>query len=350
MAKKMTAFLLTILVFGIANFNKLVAQSPPFGGTIFLDPDIITPEDPTTFLKLEDAGRGIRTMFDRRVNDWINVNAYLFNATFDDGLSTEIQVNPEFGGTEAALSEAEKYAPFIGQLPTVLRKDAETVWIHKGVNPFGGGNRNILIHTGQAALYVEDGILEETLIHEASHTSLDDPHASTAGWKAAQAADPTFISTYAQEFSTREDVAETFLLYLALRYKVDRIDEGLKNTIMATIPNRIAYFDELMLDMHPLVALSTNTQEAVSPNPKLTSQPNPFHQQTTIAYDLPKADLVSLTLYNLQGQKIEPLLPPSRQVAGQHELTINAKQLTQGIYFVHLQAGETNVLHKIMVF
>ena len=88
---------LSVLTFSIAISNKLTAQSPPFGGTIFLDPDIITPEDPTAFLKLEAAGRGIRTMFDRRVNDWISVNAYLFNATFDDGLSTEVQVNPEFG-------------------------------------------------------------------------------------------------------------------------------------------------------------------------------------------------------------------------------------------------------------
>ena len=61
-------------------------------------------------------------MFDRRVNGWITVDAYLFNASFDDGLAAEIQVNPEFGGSNAALAEAEKYAEVIGRLPTVLRK------------------------------------------------------------------------------------------------------------------------------------------------------------------------------------------------------------------------------------
>ena len=48
-------------------------------------------------------------MFDRRVEDWITVNAYLFNAQFDDGLTAEIQVNPEFGSTSAAQAEANKY-------------------------------------------------------------------------------------------------------------------------------------------------------------------------------------------------------------------------------------------------
>ena len=56
------------------------SQDPPFSGTIFIEPDIITPSDPTTFENLSFAGQGSRTMFDRRVNDWITVDAYLFNA------------------------------------------------------------------------------------------------------------------------------------------------------------------------------------------------------------------------------------------------------------------------------
>jgi hypothetical protein len=51
----------------------------------------------------------------------------------------------------------------IGRLPTVLRSQLRTVWIHQGVEPFGGGNNNLLIHTGQADLYYASGILEETL-------------------------------------------------------------------------------------------------------------------------------------------------------------------------------------------
>jgi hypothetical protein len=225
---------------------------PPFGGTIFIAPDIITSDDPTTFLGLTDAGQGSRTMFDRRVNGWVTLDAFLFDASFDDGLTVEVQVNPEFGTVEAARVEAEFYAEVIGRLPTALRLDVETVWIHEGIRPFGGGNRNLLIHVGQGDLYLAEGILEETFVHEAAHTSLDAYHASAPGWLAAQAADPTFISTYARDFPDREDIAESFVPYLAVRYRADRIPASLRVIIEETMPNRIAYFDGLGLDMHPI--------------------------------------------------------------------------------------------------
>ena len=232
--------------------SEPIVIDPPFGGTIFIDPDIITESDPSTFQELSFAGQGSRTMYDRRVNGWITVDAYLFNASFDDGLALEVQVNPEFGGEEQAWAEAEKYAIVIGRLPAALREDVETVSIHQGTQPFGGGNNNLLIHVGQAENYSADGILEETLVHEASHTSLDAAHASSPGWRAAQSADPTFISTYARDNPTREDIAESFLPYLAVRYRSDRIPASLRNTILQTMPNRIAYFDALGLDMYPI--------------------------------------------------------------------------------------------------
>lgn len=225
---------------------------PPFSGTIFIDPDIITHADPTAFQAAVYTGQSARTMFDRRVNDWITVDAYLFDATFSDGLTAEIQVNPEFGSSGNAMIEAQTYGEAIGRIPTVLRSEMETVWIHKGVEPFGGGNNNILIHTGQADLYIADGILEETLVHEGSHTSLDATHAAAPGWLAAQGADPTFISTYARDNPTREDIAESFLSYLAIRYRSGRISQTLAETISQTIPNRIAYFDSQSFAMFPI--------------------------------------------------------------------------------------------------
>ncbi len=229
-----------------------IPAEPPFSGTIFIAPNIITSSDPTTFQELTYAGQASRRMFDRRVDTWITVDAYLFDASFDDGLSAEIQVNPEFGGPDEARIEAEKYAEVIGRLPTVLRTDVETVWIHKGTQLFGGGNNNLLIHVGRAALYDADGILEETLMHEAAHTSLDAAHARAPGWLAAQAADGNFISTYAKQHPFREDIAESFVPWVAVRYRSDRISQSLANIILNTIPNRLAYFDAQSFDMYPI--------------------------------------------------------------------------------------------------
>lgn len=216
---------------------------PPFSGTIFIDPDIITSADPSTFLRVKYAGRERRTMFDRRKDAFVRLKPHLFNVTFRDSRSIEVQVNSEFGKESQARKLAIKYAREIGRLPRSLRTDVETVWIHKGVQPFGGGNNNLLIHTGQSAAYERDGILEETLVHEACHTSLDARHAASAGWLAAQTSDPDFISTYARDNPTREDIAESFLPWLALRYRSERIDPALAATIGTTMPARIAYFD-----------------------------------------------------------------------------------------------------------
>ena len=226
---------------------------PPFSGTIFLDPDIITADDPTLYVSLTDAGQGTRQVFDRRVNNWININAFLFTARYSTGREIEFQVNPEFGTQSQARDQALKFAPVIGRLPSVLLQDADSVTIHLGNQPFGGGNRNILIHTEQSAAYEADGILEETLVHEASHTSLDQYHAASTGWLAAQTADGEFISTYARDNPNREDIAETFLLYLAYRHRTDRITADLATTIANTVPQRIAYFDAQKFDLNPIV-------------------------------------------------------------------------------------------------
>ncbi|MEM9142659.1 MAG: hypothetical protein AAGA86_06700 [Bacteroidota bacterium] len=225
---------------------------PPFTATTFLDSDILTESDPTVFTGLSYIGQALRTMFDRRVNDWVTLEPFLFNAGYQDGLSIEVQVNPEFLDVDTAEVLAQKYARAIGQLPRALRRDIETVWIHQGTELFGGGNNNILIHTGQASLYEDEGILEEILVHEAAHTSLDADHAGTSGWLSAQEADGNFISTYAKDNPTREDMAETFLMYLAVRFLPERIDTSLQDIVLNTIPNRMAYLDRQDFSMYPI--------------------------------------------------------------------------------------------------
>lgn len=221
-------------------------------GTIFIEEDLITENDPSSYRELSDAGTGFRVMFDRRTNDWESYNAYLFIATLAGGFSFEVQVNPEFGTVADARDQAAIYAEAIGRLPAVLLKDIETVWIHQGVQPFGGGNNNILIHTGQAANYVANGILEETLVHEATHTSLDAYHAADPGWLQAQTDDGAFISPYAEDFPAREDLAESFLMWMALRYLSKRTPPDVLEAIEAGIPNRIAYLDSQNFDMSGL--------------------------------------------------------------------------------------------------
>ncbi len=352
-----TSPVLLLLAFAciLVAFRPIPVMDPPFSGTIFIDPDIITSADPSTFQNVTYAGRGMRQMYDRRVNNWIQNNAILFMAKFDDGLEIEVQVNSEFGNENAASVEATTYALEVGRLPNALRKDVQTMWIHKGVQPFGGGNHNILIHTGQAANYIADGILEETLVHEASHTSLDAGHASAAGWLAAQTADPEFISTYARDNPTREDVAESFLTYLAVRHRADRISPTLKNTIEQAIPNRIAYFDSIHLNLYPITTATNLEKINEVPSGIILYQnyPNPLQNGTTISFDLEKPSAVSLRITNLLGQEITTLSKPFVE-AGNHQFEWDGRgrdgsPVSNGTYIYQIEIPVSRITKSLTV-
>ena len=89
-------------------------------------------------------------------------------------------------------------------------------------------------------------------MHEAAHTSLDPVHAAADAWLAAQAADDSFISNYARDHPRREDVAESFGPFFAVRHRSERISRDMAETIERTMPSRIEFFDGLELDMHPV--------------------------------------------------------------------------------------------------
>ena len=241
---------------GLVCIMALAAQAdPPFHGTVHdIDPDIVTSADPSSLLVVEYAGRGVRTVFDRRPNTWVEINAYLFDVRFDDGSESEVQVNPEFGSVSNAREQADLYAHAIGQLPVGLRTEVLTVWIHKGGpnDLLGGGNNNILIHTGEAENLSRRGTLEEALLHEAAHSSLDPFYHDAPRWLEAQQADGSFISAYARDHPDREDIAESVVPWIAVRYRRDRIHASVADTIVETMPNRMAFFDSLDLDMRPL--------------------------------------------------------------------------------------------------
>ena len=66
--------------------------------------------------------------------------------------------------------------------------------------------------------------------------------------------------------------------------------------------------------------------------------PNPFNPGTTVAFDLPKAERVRLTVYDLLGREVSVLLDESRN-AGTHEVWFDGSRLGSGAYFYRLQAG-----------
>jgi hypothetical protein len=227
--------------------NIRVVEAAPFWGTVWIDPDVIQPTDWSAHESLSYSGIAPRVVFDRRDNAWTTKQMHIFEATFGDGEAIEVRVNSNDYSIGVATTHAENYSGMVGQLPASLREYVHTMTIHDGDYAFGGGSNDILVHAGVPPSTV--AFLEEILFHEATHVSYDADHHATAGWLAAQATDPTFISQYALDNPQREDVAESLLMWYSLKYRSDRLDG---TTILATqeaIPNRLAYFDGLPFDM-----------------------------------------------------------------------------------------------------
>ncbi len=81
--------------------------------------------------------------------------------------------------------------------------------------------------------------------------------------------------------------------------------------------------------------------------------PNPFNSSTTIHFELPCADKISLTIYNVQGQKVKTFLVEKKPV-GKYLLTWDGKnerdiEVSSGIYFCRLQSGNFAYLHKLLL-
>lgn len=67
--------------------------------------------------------------------------------------------------------------------------------------------------------------------------------------------------------------------------------------------------------------------------------PNPFNPVTNIDYDLPVNSNVNISVYDMTGRQIEVLVNDFKQ-AGKHSVSYNAMNISSGIYYYKIQAGD----------
>lgn len=76
--------------------------------------------------------------------------------------------------------------------------------------------------------------------------------------------------------------------------------------------------------------------------------PNPFNPQTTINYQLPKDVFVTVKIYDMLGREVAMLVNQS-QKAGYYSVVWNASQVSSGIYFYKMNAGDFSSIKKMVV-
>ena len=95
--------------------------------------------------------------------------------------------------------------------------------------------------------------------------------------------------------------------------------------------------------------LPVNVNENVGQSLEISQNyPNPFSGKTYVEVTLNKASNVSMEVYTLTGQKVA-MNDYGFKAAGSHNMAIDGSQLTTGIYFYTVTAGESKVTRKMMV-
>ncbi|MCB0715828.1 MAG: DUF4082 domain-containing protein [Chitinophagaceae bacterium] len=76
--------------------------------------------------------------------------------------------------------------------------------------------------------------------------------------------------------------------------------------------------------------------------------PNPFSNETTIEYTLPKTQPVKIILTDLQGRLIKVLVNAIMD-GGNHIIVFNKNQLASGIYLYKMEAGNFKATRKLLI-
>jgi hypothetical protein len=76
--------------------------------------------------------------------------------------------------------------------------------------------------------------------------------------------------------------------------------------------------------------------------------PNPFNPSTTINFSIPKESKVYLRIYNILGQEVKTLVSENK-MPGNYSVQFNANELSSGVYFYTIKAGNYNQVKKMLL-
>lgn len=114
------------------------------------------------------------------------------------------------------------------------------------------------------------------------------------------------------------------------------------NRLWAVGATGVIYRSEGLVGINPI---SSNTPDRYSLS---QNYPNPFNPTSKIAFDITKADFVSLKVYNSLGQEVSKLVNENL-TPGTYEVTFDGAGLNSGIYFYTLTTGEFTQTKKMML-
>jgi subtilisin-like proprotein convertase family protein len=99
---------------------------------------------------------------------------------------------------------------------------------------------------------------------------------------------------------------------------------------------------------HSIVSSVTGNNSNPSKYSLYQNYPNPFNPKTKIRFDLPKNSKVKLTVFDILGREVTTLINNVLEV-GSHEVILDGSNLTSGVYFYEIVAGDYREMKKMVL-
>lgn len=181
-----------------------------------------------------------------------------------------------------------------------------------------------------------ESLRQNLLSFESIHTTID------------QFAD-TLSEAQVRNFQVRPEPGSTDLgggwfPYDPRNEEIDSYEDEVAST-KSWITNRMLWMDSN-------IKLLTSSSDELNESPinfqLEQNYPNPFNPSTIISFDLPFSSFVRLNVFNIQGQLVQNLVSKTMN-SGNHTVEFNAENLSSGMYFYTLKAGEFSQTKKMML-
>lgn len=123
---------------------------------------------------------------------------------------------------------------------------------------------------------------------------------------------------------------------------------GLDDTVTLSITNPIVEIVRWSLNNPSPVGVSNISSEIPDKFALHQNYPNPFNPSTNIQFDIPKAGLVKIVVYDMLGKQVETLVNQVQQ-PGKFQVNFNAAHLASGIYYYRIEAADFVQVKKMLL-
>jgi len=105
----------------------------------------------------------------------------------------------------------------------------------------------------------------------------------------------------------------------------------------------------LVIRYDQFVGINGNNNQLPTKFSLTQNYPNPFNPSTTVEFSMPKAENVTMSVYDITGKEVYRLINNSRYDAGTHKVIFDMSKFASGVYFYKISSGSFSQTKKMIL-